>query len=194
MSVRPVFLKLLAFFAALAASVAIVEFVSYESGCAACARRTVALPAPPRFSPAEHLQSEVELVTLAREAGRSYTRVRLRLAPGSAAPERLHVRTFFFAPDDPRQRVWAGESAEISRPFDAGGRATVTVSARCDWCDDEDVPESGYFARVQIADEAGAMTPLPWGPSFADISTAAPVVVHVERVGPRASGRRSQGR
>ena len=65
---------------------------------------------------------------------------------------------------------------------------TLNVTARCDWCDDEGVPAGGYFARVQISDGTDA-TPLALGPQFGDIKTAAPVVVHAERVGPSSRGK-----
>ena len=177
MSARPVFVKLAAFFFAFAASVAVVAFfqpllrarpgVSYA-------------PAPRPFRLAEDLGVEVGLVTLDREHSRSYTRLSLS-AYGGRVPDRLWVRTYFFSPDDAGGRVWVSDAVELGRLFDESGSVSLNVAAPCDWCDDADAPRGGYFARVQVSDGREA-TPLPAGAQFRDIRTAAPVVVHAERV------------
>ena len=122
-------------------------------------------------------------MTLDRESGRSYTRINLHVVRRPHVPEKLWVRTFFFSPDDKARRVWGGDAVEISRPFDEYGDAVVTVAAPCGWCDDEDAPRGGYFARVQISD-GQEETPLPQGAQFRDLWTAVPVVVHAERASP----------
>ncbi|HLL75976.1 MAG TPA: hypothetical protein VK421_12030 [Pyrinomonadaceae bacterium] len=179
MTARPFFLKLAAFFFAYAAAVALVAVFPKL-----LPDRPERLYAPPRpFRLSQDLHTEVGLVTLDRESGRSYTRLNLRVGRPSRAPEKLWVRTFFFSPDDPAGRVWGGDAIEIDRPFDEYGGAGVTVAAPCVWCDDEDAPRGGYFARVQVSD-GYEETPLPYGSRFRDIWTAAPVVVHAERVPP----------
>jgi hypothetical protein len=177
MTARPVFLKLAAFFFAFGAAVALVAVVR------------ALLPGPPapyyaqpprQFKLSEDLDVAVGLVTLDRENARSYTQLNLSTY-ARRAPAKLWVRTFFFSPDDKIGRIWGGDSIEINRPFDENGYASVTVAAPCTWCDDADVPRGGYFARVQISDRREE-TPLPQGARFRDIWTAAPVVVHAERV------------
>jgi hypothetical protein len=178
MTARPVFVKLAAFFFAFAAAVALVGVLRNSWP----ARRVTSCGVtPPRpFKLTEDLGVEVGLVTLDREHARSYTRLTLAAYRGRA-PEKLRVRTYFFAPDDEAGRVWAGDAVEISRPFDRHGSVNLTVAAPCDWCDDETAPRGGYFARVQISD-GREETPLPQGAEFRDIKTAVPVVVHAERV------------
>ena len=176
MTARPVFVKLAAFFFAFAAAVALVGAFRVLLP----ARPGVSdAPAPRPFKIAEDLGVEVGLVTLDREHARSYTRLSLS-AYGGRVPEKLWVRTYFFVPDDAALRVWAGDAVEIVGPFDRHGGVDLTVAAPCDWCDDESAPRGGYFARVQLFD-GRETTPLPHGADFADIRTAAPVVVHAER-------------
>lgn len=179
MTARSVFLKLAAFFFAFAAAVAVVALFR-----PAPPRRPVfTRPAPPPFALAEHLETEVELISLDRRGGRSYARLTLRLAGRSLPPERLWVRTYFFNPSGAAGRYWADDAVELVRPFAEGRTATVTVSAPCSWCDDEGMPAGGYFARVQIFD-GREETPLPAGARADDIRTAVPVVVHVDGVPP----------
>lgn len=179
MPARRILLRLAAFFAAFAAAVALVLLLA---------------PAPPRpfrrppviscgFAgppAAAEFDAEVELVTLDREARRSYTR--LRLAPGASTPPpaRLYVRTYFFTVEGGTRRVWTQDAVELRDPSAAGRGASFTVAADCDWCADAGAPRGGYFARVQLLRD-GAATPLPAGESFFDIRTAAPVVVRAER-------------
>jgi hypothetical protein len=172
-------LKLAAFFFAFAAAVSVVAVVRALRP----ARPARYYAPPPRpFKLSEDLDVQVGLVTLDRENARSYTQVSLSTHP-ARLPARLRVRTFFFSPDDPSRRVWGGDAIEIVRPFDGSASASVTVAAPCSWCADADAPRGGYFARVQVSD-GREETPLPYGAEFRDISTAAPVVVHAERVPP----------
>lgn len=178
MTARPVFVKLAAFFVAFAAAVALVDEMRHIRNRQALDTLYRAAESRP-FKIAEDLGVEVGLVTLDREHARSYTRLRLDAYRGRV-PEKLWVRTYFFAPDDAGGRVWGGDAVEIDRPFDQYGSVNLTVAAPCAWCDDETAPRGGYFARVQISD-GREETPLPWGAEFRDIRTAVPVVVHAER-------------
>lgn len=179
MIARSVLVKLAAFFLAFAAAVALVGVFPRLWPDRPEPRRA---PAPARpFRLSEDLSFEVGLVTLDRENARSYTRLDLHVVRRLGVPEKLWVRTFFFSPDDPARRVWVGDAIQIDRPFDEQGDASMTVAAPCAWCDDADAPRGGYFARVQISDDRDR-TPLPDGALFHDIRTAAPVVVHAERV------------
>lgn len=139
-------------------------------------------PAPRAFNVVEDMRADVNLVIMDRANGRSYTRLSLLLYGKRPAPEKLWVRTYFFLPADPARRVWAGPGVEIHRPFAEHFDTTVTVAAPCGICDDEDVPQGGYFARVQFFAD-GVETPLPDGERFFDITTATPVLVNIERAG-----------
>ena len=176
MNARRVLLRLVAFFAAFAAAISLVVLLTPASRRA----RHVPPPAPRAFILTEDLDTDVELVMMDRENKVTHTQIDLRLVSNRFGPEKLWVRTYFFAHGDPLGRVWAGDAVEISEPFAENSRVMFTATARCDWCDDEGVPEGGYFARVQISDGTD-MTPLARGPQFSDITTAAPVVVHAER-------------
>lgn len=177
MKVRRVLLRLAAFFAAFAAAVSLVVLLRP----APSPRYTPAAHvAPPAFRLAADLDTRVEMVSLDREKERSYVRLRFSPRAGRRLPDTLRVRTYFFTSAGASRRVWAGDAAEIYNPFAGGEGASVTVAARCGWCADRDAPRDGYFARVQIATD-GEESELPAGESFFDITTAAPVVVHVER-------------
>ena len=177
MTARPVFLRLAAFFVAFAAAVSVVALFR-----PAHVRRAVTTPLPrPQFVLAETLESKVELISLDREGGRSYTRLKLRLVGGSLAPEKLWVRTHFFNPSAPSLRVPAGDQVAVIRPFDGGGSVNVVVASTCSWCDDADAPESGYFANVEIYEYDYGERPHVLGSQFIDLKTAVPVVVHAER-------------
>lgn len=180
MTARPVFLKLAAFFFAFAAALSVVALF----GPALTPRRPVARPATPDFAIADNLDTKVELVSLDRESGRSYTRLRLRLVGRSLRPERLWVRLSFFNPSDPSGRVRGDDAVEVVRPFDGGSPAAFTVTSTCSWCDDEDAPASGYFANVEIFEDRGGAKPSHSSSQFSDLTTAVPVVVHAERVAP----------
>lgn len=180
MTARPLFVKLAAFFFAFAAAVALVALFT-----PAPPRRVVVLRPRPQFVLAENLESQVELVSLDREAGRSYARLKLRLVGGSLPPERLWMRIYFFNPSDRWRRVWADDAVELVRPFDRGDTAPVTVSAPCTWCEAPDVPASGFFARVEVHEDREALTlrvPPPLGSPFGDIREAVPVAVHADGV------------
>ena len=179
MTARSVFVKLAAFFCAFAAAVAVVALFTP----APTPRRPAAPNARPPFALARDLDSEVALISLDRQGGRSYTRLTLRLLGGSRPPERLWVRTYFFNPSAAPGRYWADDAVELVRPFAEGDTAALTLSAPCSWCDDAGMPGGGYFARVQIFDGRDE-TPLPMGAEAGDIRTAAPVVVHVDGVPP----------
>ena len=180
MTARPFFVKLAAFCFAFAAALMLVGEIRHVQNRIALDERLRSSPASRPFYLLEDMDVEVGLVTLDREHSRSYTRLRLSAYRGRV-PDKLWVRTYFFSPDDAEGRVWANDSVEISRPFDELGSVNLTVAAPCGWCDDEGIPNGGYFARVQIFDGSD-MTPLPVGASFADIRTAVPVVVHAERL------------
>lgn len=145
-------------------------------------RQVEPLPAPRAFNVAEDMRADASIVIMDQECGRSYTRLRLLLNGNRPAPEKLWVRTYFFLSDDPAHRVWADQDVEIHRPFAENYDTTITVTAPCGMCDDEDVPRGGYFARVQFFAD-GVETPLPDGERFFDITTATPVFNNVERAG-----------
>lgn len=188
MTARPVFVKLAAFFFAFAAAVALVGALRYSKpardvlSCGfAPPRRAVAPRARPEFVLAENLESKVELVSLDREAGRSYARLKLRLVGGSLPPERLWVQTVFFNPSHPSGRVLFDDVVEVARPFDGGSTTSVIVSSACSWCGDRDLPDGGYYANVEIYEHGYKERPAPLGAQFVDRTTAVPVVVHADR-------------
>lgn len=178
MTARPVFVRLAAFFFAFVAAVALAALFK----TAPAPRRTPLRHARPEFLLAENLESRVELISLDREAGRSHTRLRLRLVGGSLPPEKLWVRTHFFNPSAPSLRIPAGDPVPLARPFDGGGTtASVVVTSSCTWCDDADAPEGGYFANVEIYEHNYDERPYTLGSQFVDLTTAVPVVVHADR-------------
>ncbi|MCA1613133.1 MAG: hypothetical protein LC800_03045 [Acidobacteria bacterium] len=177
MKVSRVLLRLAAFFAAFVAAVSLVVLLRPASSL-----RHV-LPAravTPAFRLAADLDTRVEMVSLDREKERSYVRLRFSPRAGRRLPDTLRVRTYFFTSAGASRRVWAGDAAEVYNPFAGGESASVTVAAGCGWCADKDAPRDGYFARVQILTDRED-SELPAGESFFDITTAAPVVVHVEK-------------
>jgi hypothetical protein len=180
MTARPVFVKLAAFFFAFAAAVALVAVFT-----PAPPRRVVVPRERPEFVLAENLESKVELISLDREAGRSYTRLRLRLVGGSRAPEKLWVRTHFFNPSAAWLRVPAGDPVAVERPFGGGSPASVIVTAACPWCNDAAAPGDGYFANVEIYEHDYQERPHTLGSQFVDLTTAVPVVVHADRASSR---------
>jgi hypothetical protein len=183
MSARRILVRLAAFFAAYAAALSLVLLLK-----PAPPRPFIAHPSPgPAFSVARDLDVEAELISLDRESGRSYTRLRLWHSFGPQPPARLRVRTYFFTAEGPARRVWSSE-AELRDPFGARPDAAVTVAADCDWCADADAPRGGYFARVQVSTDSEE-SELPAGERFFDIKTAVPVVVHVERGAARPRAR-----
>ena len=185
MSARRILVRLAAFFAAYVAAVSLVLLLK-----PAPPPRWVGFTEPPparAFSVARDLDVEAELISLDRESGRSYTRLRLWRPFGPQPPARLRVRTYFFTAEGPARRVWSSD-AELLDPFGARQDASVTVAADCDWCADADAPRGGYFARVQVSTDAEE-SELPSGEHFFDIRTAVPVVVHVERGAARPRAR-----
>lgn len=193
MAARRIVLRLAAFFAAFAAALSLVAVFQRTSPRELPGtfplKNVVSCPPAAEFVLSENLDADVELISLDRENARSYARLRLRLVGGSAAPERLWVRTYFFNPSDPSGRVRAGDAVELVRPFKEGTSVPVTLSAPCPWCKDAGEPAGNYFAHVEISgdcadseDCAGVSfphAPLGPGPLF-DIRSAVPVAVHVE--------------
>ncbi len=114
------------------------------------------------------------LVTLDFVNNQSHATLRLTRAPGSPAPEKLWVTTYFFVPGHAGS-VWT-TTAEIEEPFAAGDHIEVVASAMFL----RDRSDDNYFARVYVSTDSRA-----WFPALSsinrDIASATPVVVQVNR-------------
>ena len=123
---------------------------------------------------------QVKLVSLDFEAQKSYTTLTLNRDLNQPAPESLWVRTYFFRPDGSRI-AWSTDMVEFQRPFKNGNVVTLTAAAPCSWCDHSIVPNSGFYARVQISTQSVNDPLLHEKVVDDDITTAVPVLVQTER-------------
>ena len=113
-------------------------------------------PAPPRPArdrSARSVPHKVQLVSLDFNAAKTYTTLTLEREPDPSQPEpeRVWVRTYFFAPDDKNGSTWSSDAVEFRQPFAHGNRATLTATSRGRWCEDPSVPRCGLYAVVEVS-------------------------------------------
>jgi hypothetical protein len=123
---------------------------------------------------------KVQLVSLDFINRKSYTTLTLKRDAGSPAPDVLWVETSLFIPEHPYQSWW-GQPIEIRQPFANGDQVSLTVTADCEWCADASAPRAGYYARVGVSTTSAEDATCRAAQVKADIKTALPVLVQVER-------------
>jgi hypothetical protein len=138
-------------------------------------------PSPPSVTVWLPVSYRVHLVSLDFNTQTSYTTLTLKREGNNPAPDKLWVNTTFFVPEWPGER-WSNGAVEIREPF-ANGRneATPTVVAGFPWRDDASVLRAGYYAIVTVSTVSADDAARRAEQTAADIKTAAPVLVQVER-------------
>lgn len=132
------------------------------------------------LSGSQSVPYKTRFISLDFEKQQSFTTLTIERKPSGPAPQSLWVWTYFFAPDDSSQRIWASRPVEIHEPFASSDRATITATASCEWCVDQRAPRSGYYARVHISTQSSEAARLANEPTSRDIASATPVLVQRE--------------
>jgi hypothetical protein len=123
----------------------------------------------------------VQLVSLDFNTETSYTTLALKREGNNPAPDKLWVNTSFFVPEAPG-KLWSSGPVEILEPFVNGGsEVSLTVVSRFPWSSSANALRAGYYALVTVSTVSADDALRRAEQTDADIKTAAPVLVQVER-------------
>lgn len=171
------------FFVALGVALTVTKF--YDSLISLTGRAapevTASIPAPNNLSDtlpgSQSVPHKAQFISLDFEKQQSFTTLIIEREPNDPAPQSIWVWTYFFAPDDSSQRIWASAPVEIHEPFAGGDYATITATAPCEWCADRRAPRSGYYARVHVSTRSSEAARFANEQTSRDIASAVPVLV-----------------
>lgn len=119
---------------------------------------------------------KTQLVTLDFAAKKAHVTLNLERDPAQPAPGKVWVWAYFFTPEGER-RYCAGEPVEVSRPFDAGSRAPLSVDVKVSDCAAPKTASSTYYARVNVSTESAFAAKLTEQRISYDITQASPVTI-----------------
>ncbi|MBA3441158.1 MAG: hypothetical protein H0T92_14945 [Pyrinomonadaceae bacterium] len=128
-------------------------------------------------SSSESVPYKAQIISLDFEKQKCFTTLTIKREGSGPPPDRLWVWTYFFAPDDRSQKIWASDPVEIREPFVNGDKAIITATALCGWCAERGTPRTGYYARVQISTESSEASRLAEEQTNRGILGAVPVLV-----------------
>lgn len=168
------------FFVIFASTVIVTNFLTAPIGTVSPIKLNATPPGHIVDMTPQPINYKVRLVSLDFNNGKSYTTLILKREAGQPAPEKLWVRTLFFAPDHDASKGWSS-LAEIRRPFSYGERVEITATGKCDWCEERDAPKAGYYAQVYVSTEYAGDLHTPAERASRNIMTAIPVVVQTKR-------------
>jgi hypothetical protein len=148
-------------------SVAVGAIVIFVAGAAFALRQPLSadradLSAPPPSESAVATSSTIapavafDLTSVSVDYATEQSNVTLTLHHvAGPVPKFVWVWVYFINPGlsghHGNQGRWSGEPVKIDAPFREGSPATVTVQARCSWCDDPELPKIGYYAKVRVS-------------------------------------------
>ena len=186
MKVRKEIAGVVVFLATLGVAVTVTKFYDRLTSVtiSAAPEATASVPAsddlPAMLPGSQSIPYKAQLISLDFEKQQSFTTLTIERNPSGPAPQSIWVWTYFFAPDDSSQRLWASKPVEIHEPFASSDRATITATAACEWCADQRAPRSGYYARVHISTQSSEAARLANEQTSRDIAGAVPVLVQRE--------------
>jgi len=137
-------------------------------------------PAPPTTGANVPVTFKTQLVTLDFSLKRAGMTLLLERNPSASTPERVWVWAYFFTQESPG-KYCEGGPVEVKKPFDASGRASVTVALPVTNCPTPKTPSTTYYARVNVSTESAFAARLPEQRISYDITQASPVTLQGTR-------------